>query len=279
MTESLLLFVVCCAAGRDFYAEDGSLRPTAATAEALLLQALKLQPHHLHALHLHIHSEWQAAVSTVCIQCLLLPTSHQSTTSGLACCDAMNPVHHTQAPVAWFSLCVPCALHTNLLVKLTHNTLSTPSSDDATGRNMCVCLRAGAVAEAGQPAPQPGQEHTAAARALGTAETLAGLLPQNGHLLHMPSHIFVRTGRYAQAVAVNRAAYEHDLARGSQCVTPYLPEHNVNLLVYAARWGWAGPWAAGLLDLVARQELLFWLLGAAGWSAPCIAAVRVEWAA
>ncbi|WIA40430.1 hypothetical protein OEZ86_013787 [Tetradesmus obliquus] len=129
----------------DYYAEDGSLRPTAATAEALLLQALKLQPHHLHALHLHIH-----------------------------------------------------------------------------------------IAEAGQPAPQPGQEHTAAARALGSAETLAGLLPQNGHLLHMPSHIFVRTGRYAQAVAVNRAAYEHDLARGSQCITPYLPEHNVNLLVYAA---------------------------------------------
>jgi hypothetical protein len=43
---------------RDYYAEDGSLRPTAATAEALLLQALKLQPHHLHALHLHIHSEY-----------------------------------------------------------------------------------------------------------------------------------------------------------------------------------------------------------------------------
>jgi hypothetical protein len=44
---------------RDYYAEDGSLRPTAATAEALLLQALKLKPHHLHALHLHIHSEWR----------------------------------------------------------------------------------------------------------------------------------------------------------------------------------------------------------------------------
>lgn len=51
----------------------------------------------------------------------------------------------------------------------------------------------------------------------------------------MPSHIFVRVGQYKRAVVANKAAYDHDLARGSQCIVPYLPEHNVNLLVYAAR--------------------------------------------
>jgi hypothetical protein len=84
---------------------------------------------------------------------------------------------------------------------------------------------------------EPGKEHQAAARALGSAQTLAGLQAQNGHLLHMPSHIFVRVGQYKQAVLANKAAYDHDLTRGSQCIVPYLPEHNVNLLVYAARCG------------------------------------------
>jgi hypothetical protein len=73
---------------------------------------------------------------------------------------------------------------------------------------------------------------------LGSAEALAALHSQDGHLLHMPSHIFVRVGQYKRAVVANKAAYDHDLARGSQCIVPYLPEHNVNLLVYAARCGW-----------------------------------------
>jgi hypothetical protein len=92
-----------------------------------------------------------------------------------------------------------------------------------------------AVAEAGRPVAEPGQEQLSAGRALGSAETLASLQSQNGHLLHMPSHIFVRVGQYKRAVTTNKAAYDHDLARGSQCIVPYLPEHNVNLLVYAAR--------------------------------------------
>jgi hypothetical protein len=39
----------------DYYNETGHLRPTAVTAEQLLLAALALNPHHTHALHLHIH--------------------------------------------------------------------------------------------------------------------------------------------------------------------------------------------------------------------------------
>lgn len=131
---------------RDYYNPDGSLRPTAATAEQLILKALKLQPKHPHALHLHVH-----------------------------------------------------------------------------------------IAEAGSAVADPGRESVAAFRGLRSAEQLAELPVQNGHLLHMPSHIFVRVGQYKKAVMVNKAAYDFDVARGQQCIIPYLPEHNVNLLVYAAR--------------------------------------------
>lgn len=51
-----------------------------------------------------------------------------------------------------------------------------------------------------------------------------------------------RVGDYAGAVEVNKRAYEFDLARASHCMVPYLPEHNVNMLIYAARWGRAGAW-------------------------------------
>jgi hypothetical protein len=44
-----------------------------------------------------------------------------------------------------------------------------------------------------------------------------------------------RVGDYAGAVEVNKRAYEFDLARASHCMVPYLPEHNVNVLIYAAR--------------------------------------------
>ena len=44
-----------------------------------------------------------------------------------------------------------------------------------------------------------------------------------------------RIGEYKAAVEVNKHAYEFDLNRASQCMVPYLPEHNVNMLIYAAR--------------------------------------------
>lgn len=47
-------------------------------------------------------------------------------------------------------------------------------------------------------------------RALGSAERLAALAPDAGHMVHMPSHIFVRVGRYADAVRSNQQAIEAD---------------------------------------------------------------------
>lgn len=45
-----------------------------------------------------------------------------------------------------------------------------------------------------------------AARAAPVAERLLGLAPDSPHLLHMPSHLYVRMGRFADAVRVNRLA-------------------------------------------------------------------------
>lgn len=49
-------------------------------------------------------------------------------------------------------------------------------------------------------------------RALPSAERLPALMPNAGHIVHMPAHIFQRVGRYADASAANRKAAEVDLA-------------------------------------------------------------------
>jgi hypothetical protein len=53
--------------------------------------------------------------------------------------------------------------------------------------------------------------------------------------VYRPSHTLVRVGQYKKAVKANEEAYRFDMARGASCVVPYLPEHNVNMLIYAAR--------------------------------------------
>jgi len=48
--------------------------------------------------------------------------------------------------------------------------------------------------------------------ALASAHVLETLVPAAGHLLHMPSHIYIRLGYYAQAVKANEAAASADRA-------------------------------------------------------------------
>jgi len=43
-----------------------------------------------------------------------------------------------------------------------------------------------------------------------SADRLVDLVPGSGHLLHMPAHIYMRTGRYAEASAANRRSIEAD---------------------------------------------------------------------
>jgi len=47
-------------------------------------------------------------------------------------------------------------------------------------------------------------------RALDSAEFLVDAVPGSGHLLHMPSHIFMRVGRYDDAIVANRRASAAD---------------------------------------------------------------------
>lgn len=73
-----------------------------------------------------------------------------------------------------------------------------------------------------------------AGRALGSADALVALAPMQGHLLHMPSHTYLRVGHYKTAVECNQRAYNFDSSHSTHCIAPYLPEHNVNMLIYAA---------------------------------------------
>ena len=71
------------------------------------------------------------------------------------------------------------------------------------------------------------------------ADTLRGLAPAAGHLVHMPSHIYMQVGRYADAYQVNADASEADESYLSQCraqgIYPlgYYP-HNIHFQAWAA---------------------------------------------
>jgi tetratricopeptide (TPR) repeat protein len=76
-------------------------------------------------------------------------------------------------------------------------------------------------------------------RAIPCAERLAQLMPGAGHLVHMPAHIYVRVGRYADAVESNVHATHADAAYLSIDREPgfydvgYVP-HNHHFLAFAA---------------------------------------------
>ena len=72
-----------------------------------------------------------------------------------------------------------------------------------------------------------------------SADALQPLMPGAGHMVHMPSHIYMRVGRYADAYDANRQAADADSAYIAQCnaqgIYPlnYYP-HNLHFLVWAA---------------------------------------------
>ncbi|HSH09009.1 MAG TPA: hypothetical protein VK995_01385 [Oceanipulchritudo sp.] len=75
-------------------------------------------------------------------------------------------------------------------------------------------------------------------RAVPAADRLRTLVPGSGHLVHMPSHIFIRVGRYADAVDDNKAAVEVDRAYFKEAPAPGMYAiyyaHNLHFLCYAA---------------------------------------------
>ena len=78
-----------------------------------------------------------------------------------------------------------------------------------------------------------------AAKGLAAANRLENMLPAAGHLLHMPSHIYIRTGYYHKGVLVNEKASEADSSYIAQCKVQgsypmMLYPHNVHFLAACA---------------------------------------------
>jgi len=77
-------------------------------------------------------------------------------------------------------------------------------------------------------------------RAVAAAERLAGVMPGAGHLVHMPGHIYVRVGRYLDAIAANEHAVHADetyIRDQNPAFGVYLAgyyPHNYDFLAFAA---------------------------------------------
>jgi tetratricopeptide (TPR) repeat protein len=81
------------------------------------------------------------------------------------------------------------------------------------------------------------------------ADTLSSAMPAAGHLVHMPSHIYFRVGRYLDAYAVNKTASAVDETYLSATDAPmnayrlgYYP-HNIHFMMIAAQMAGDGPTA------------------------------------
>ena len=77
-------------------------------------------------------------------------------------------------------------------------------------------------------------------RAVACAERLASLMPGAGHLVHMPGHIYIRVGRYVDAIHANEHAvhaderYLRDQRPGTGIYTLGYYPHNFDFLAFAA---------------------------------------------
>src|SRR5438552_2623867 len=76
-------------------------------------------------------------------------------------------------------------------------------------------------------------------RALAGANKLAAMAPAAGHLVHMPAHVYIRTGDYASAVKTNEKAAAADQAyiqaSGAQGIYPLMYySHNLHFIAMCA---------------------------------------------
>lgn len=93
-------------------------------------------------------------------------------------------------------------------------------------------------------------------RAAPYADELRALLPAAGHLVHMPSHIYYRIGRFADSLEANRLAVAADeayiAAAAPQGLYPgaYYP-HNIHFLMTSAQMGGDGGTAVAAAEKLA----------------------------
>jgi tetratricopeptide (TPR) repeat protein len=71
-------------------------------------------------------------------------------------------------------------------------------------------------------------------RAAPCAELLGASIPGASHIPHMPSHIWMRIGRYGDGVRANQAAWHADQQAVFGQAVPIYPTHNLHMLLFAA---------------------------------------------
>lgn len=89
-------------------------------------------------------------------------------------------------------------------------------------------------------------------QALASAEKLGALAPIVGHLVHMPSHIYFRLGRYREATLANQAAVQadRDYLAATGASSDYAI-HNLHFLWASALWSGDGQAALRAADELA----------------------------
>jgi len=95
-------------------------------------------------------------------------------------------------------------------------------------------------------------------RAVQCADHLAALMPGAGHIVHMPGHIYLRVGRYADAVEANRHAvhadetYIADLGPINIYTSAYYP-HNYHFMNFAATMAGMGDVAVEAAEVLPEK--------------------------
>jgi tetratricopeptide (TPR) repeat protein len=96
-------------------------------------------------------------------------------------------------------------------------------------------------------------------RAMAAADRLGDLIPGAGHLVHMPGHIYIRTGRYNDAVIANEKAIKADGDYITQChaqgmyPVAYMP-HNHHFLSASATMSGQSEKAISAARYMAEQQ-------------------------
>lgn len=102
-------------------------------------------------------------------------------------------------------------------------------------------------------------------RAVECADRLAQLMPAAGHLVHMPGHIYIRVGRYEDAIKANQHAthadesYIQDQRPGANFYTAGYYPHNYDFMAFAALMIGRGQQATAAAEKVAElvpEEML-----------------------
>ena len=94
-------------------------------------------------------------------------------------------------------------------------------------------------------------------KAVACAERLAALMPGAGHVVHMPGHIYIRVGRYLDAIRANEHAvhadetYIADQRPGVGIYTAGYYPHNYDFMAFAAAMAGISRQAIGAADKLA----------------------------